>query len=169
MATARHEKYDRKELLKELDSCLITQKEVDLNYDYWDNLYGVPPFSYETYALTDSTKPGRYTFGPLVFNHEPFYIGHGRLGRPKKSSILSRQLDKYTRKIHRMKLIEAEGGYVRPVIISRFYTKMRAQLSEKKLLMLIPNLSNSVFHLCEVPLNEDDYKIINIQTKILTT
>ena len=147
-----------------------TQKDVDFAYDKWDKTYGESPHEYETYVLTDGTKTGKYKFGPLTFNAEPFYVGCGRIGRHKKSSMLSRQLDRYNFKIERMKKIHREGGVTKVQIVGHYFTKNQASLAEKKLMNLIPKdfLENSLRHLCEVPLKGEDYNCMRT-VGILTT
>lgn len=141
-----------------LDDC-DTPKEVDQALDLWDKYYGIPPYSYEVYVLMDGTKPEKFVFGPLELNYEPFYVGHGQIGRNRKSAALGRQKDKYTHKVARMiDIVEKKGGVIRSRIINRFYTKNKAFMVEKKLMNLIPRsfLTNSLIHYCEVPLLVED-------------
>ncbi len=150
-----------------------TQKEIDEAHDSWDKHYGKPPYTYYVYVLLDGTQPGKYTFGPLRFDHEPFYVGHGKGDRIKKSAMLSRQLDKYTHKVKRMQEIEKDGGTIRPQIVGYFYTKEKAFLVEKKVMNLITRkyLTNGVLHLCEVPLRKEDYNVLSLMggSRLLVT
>lgn len=142
-----------------LEDC-TTYKERDEMFDlYWDESYRETQYyQYETYVLCDSRRPGRYVFGPLQLTHEPFYVGHGKRNRYKKSMALGRQLDKYCFKVKRMIEIIEGGGVIRPVIIGRYYTKRKAEVVERKLMNTIPKdlLENSVFSLCEIPLTKED-------------
>ena len=144
-----------------LEDC-YNQKEINKIHDLWDEYYGEHPKSYEVYVLTDGTKPGDYNYGPLFFGYEPFYVGHGEIGRHRKSMGVGRQLDKYCFKTQRMIEIISKGGSIRPKIVGYFYTKTKAALVEKKLMNLIPRniLTNSLYHLCEVPLVKEDYKLM---------
>jgi hypothetical protein len=142
-------------LLEDCNTC----KERDQAYDYWDDYYKENPYyQYETYILTDSRRPGKYEFGPLVLTHEPFYVGHGKKGRHVESMALGRQLDKYCFKVKRMIEIIESGGVIRPVVVGWYYTKKKAELVEKKLMNTIPKsyLENSSLFLCEIPLKKED-------------
>lgn len=154
-----------------IENGCYTQKQIDEAHDQWDERYGKPPFKYQVYALLDGRRQGKYEFGPLLFNYEPFYVGCGDKRRAERSARLSRQMDKYTHKVKRMMEIERDGGIIRCQVISYFYTRYKALLVEKKLMNLIPRqyLTNSTIHLCEVPLKEEDYKNINLgKNQILT-
>lgn len=144
-----------------LEDCK-SQKEIDEAHDLWDYFYGEPPYSYYVYVLLDGRRPGKYKFGPLEFTYEPFYVGHGKKDRVKKSGMLSRQLDKYCHKVKRMIEIEKDGGVIRYQIVGYFYTKEKAALVEKKLMNVIPRnyLTNGLIHLCEVPLKKEDYNVL---------
>lgn len=146
---------------------LHEQHVIDMAHDKWDIYYGQYPYSYEVYTLADPRFQGRYEFGPLRFNYKPFYVGHGELGRALKSSAYGRQLDKYTHKIKKMKEIKKAGMRPRIYIVGRFMTKNKAFVVEKKLMNLIPDLSNSLFHLCEIPLLEEDYDALKSIKKLL--
>ena len=152
-----------------LEDC-CNQKEIDEVHDKWDEYYGKGYCRYEVYVLMDSTIPGKFMFGPLVFDHEPFYVGHGRNGRAKISASIGRQQDKYNFKSKRMKDIQDNGGYIRWTVINRFKTKTKAFVVEKKIMNLIPRnyLTNSLLHLCEVPLLESDYTYMINSTEVLT-
>jgi len=165
MAEKYDEHYDGLGLIEEG----MLKKEIDEVHDYWDDYYGEHPYSYETYVLVDSTKPGEYKFGDLTFNYEPFYVGHGKIGRHKKSGSLARQLDKYNFKIKRMIKINNNGGCIRAVIVGRYQTKVKANLVERKLMNTIPKqyLTNSLLHLCEVPLKKEDCNCM-CQSGVLT-
>ena len=156
------EKYPGEDIHDYLKNC-NSQKEIDEMHDRWDLCYGIYPLQYEVYLLLDGTKPGDYIFGPLTFTHEPFYVGYGSLGRHRKSAGFGRQLDRYNFKVEKMKEIIKKGGTIRCVILNRFYTKNKAMLVEKKLMNLIPRppLTNSMIHLCKVPLKPEDYQCMN--------
>ena len=135
-------------------------------WDEWDKHYGKPPFSFEAYVLTDSTRPMIVDFPPfLQFHHRPFYVGEGIWQvRAEKSSEFGRQMkDGYDRKTKMLREIHGRGGHVIPVRIGEFYTKQKAQAVERKLMHTIP-LSflegNSDFNLCEIPLTASDCNLI---------
>jgi hypothetical protein len=150
-----------------LEDCR-TQREIDYALDDWDAYYGKYPNSYEVYVLLDSTKPGIYKFGTLEFDYEPFYVGHGQIGRSKKSASLWGQIDIYSFKTKRMKEIAKKRGSIRYYKIGYFQTKTKAFMVEKKLMNLIPRsyLTNSLLHLCEVPIIPKDYEILTMRNNL---
>ena len=142
----------------------MTFKEKDRARDCWDYYYGIYPYDYEVYLLMDSTKPGRYKYGPIECTHEPFYVGCGkRYIRVRESKALGRQRDKYLLKVHRMEEIINAGGYIRHQIIGCYFTETKSKLVEKKIMNLIPRnvLTNATFHFCEIPLLKEDYELHN--------
>jgi len=166
MAETREALNDKYGLVNKDTMSFIQQDE---GRDQWDKVYGCPPYEYEVYVLTDPTKPGNYNFDSLHFTHEPFYVGYGKKGkRAYESRKLGRQLDKYSHKVKRIKEIYEGGSIPRITIIGTYYTETKAKLMEKKLMNTIPRqyLTNSVTHLCEVPIKEEDFS--NICDGILT-
>jgi hypothetical protein len=147
--------------------CKRNRVKIDMMRDSWDIIYGRYPYSYEVYALTDSTKPIVFSLSYLSFTHEPFYIGHGKYNkRFRESMALGRQKDKYTKKVRAMiKIIEQQGGVIRPIQIGKFYTKEKASIVEKKIISLFDltypgMLQNSLYNACQVPLFKSDCNII---------
>jgi len=139
-------------------------KEKDQARDCWDEYYGLYPYDYEVYLLLDSTKPGKYVYGPIECTHEPFYVGSGkRYVRVRESKLVGRQKDKYTHKVKRMIQIIKQGGCIRHQIVGCYFTETKARLVEKKIMNLIPRnvLTNSTSHLCEIPLIKEDYTLNN--------
>lgn len=137
------------------------QEVINLAHDRWDIEYGRGSKDFVVYVFTDGTRPGNYQYGPLTFNHQPFYVGEGRASdRITESIALGRQKDKYQDKVIRMKqIIEDKAGQIHWIVINSFYTEKKAKIVEKKLLQLIgrPPLTNLSFTSCEIPLKREDY------------
>jgi hypothetical protein len=148
-----------------LAKCNGDKKLIDEQYDLWDIYYGVHPYSYDVYVLTDGTRPIKLNFGLLEFFHDPFYVGHGDIRkRVRESKALGRQKDKYCLKTIRMiEIVETRGGSIRPVIIGRFQTKEKAALVERKIMNTIPRsfLCNGTINYCEIPLTLDDCNVMH--------
>lgn len=138
--------------------------EADQLYEQWDRLYGDGKNDFEVYVLTDVTRPVLLNFGPYIqFNHQPFYVGYGAIGhRHQESMKIGRNQDKYCHKTKRLNEIRARGEYPRTVIIGHFNTQKKAHLVERKLMNLIcwSFLTNSKYHLCEIPLIASDCNVI---------
>lgn len=156
---------DRTDYLNVLDECDGDKRSIDEAYEHWDDYYGIFPYSYDVYVLTDSTRPNKFIFGLLEFQYEPFYVGYGEIRkRVKESSALGRQKDKYCFKTMRMiEIVEQRGGRVRPVIIGRFKTAEKAALVERKIMNTIPRsfLTNCTLNYCEIPLSLDDCNVMH--------
>lgn len=152
-----------------LNECNGDKKLIDEVHDMWDEYYGVLPYSYDVYVLTDGTRPIKLNFGLLEFFHDPFYVGYGEIRkRVRESMALGRQKDKYCLKTMRMiEIIETRGGRIRPVIIGRFKTKEKASLVERKIMNTIPRsfLSNSTINYCEIPLTLADCNVMHMPAK----
>ena len=82
MGESRYAEYYAKDEIDDYDN-------PDELYDNWDFLYGKGTKDYETYILCDTSKPCNEQFGPLKFAYEPFYVGHGKRGRARKSCNIS--------------------------------------------------------------------------------
>lgn len=167
----------KEDFYKLLEGCCETgnSKEKDEAHDAWDDYYGKGSFDFDVYSLLDIRKPGSYIFGPLVFTHSPFYIGHGNgKQRVKKSRDYLQQSGEYNLKVKKMEEIYKETGNssMRVKIIGKFKTKNKAALVERKIIQLIRDnghvLDNSDFRLCEVPLKPEDYKLMD-HTYMVTT
>jgi hypothetical protein len=136
-------------------------------------MYGDSNLRYSVYVLTDSTKPGSYTYGMLSFNHEPFYVGSGIKGRRVKESLsLGRQMEReYSYKVQRMIDIKNMGGsLMRYIIIGNFCTKEKAELVERKIIHLIrltTRLENSIQLFCAVPLTVSDCNVMSETETVL--
>lgn len=63
---------------------------------------------YYIYVFLDGTKPGKYTYGDINFDYEPFYVGKGT-GNRLKSSLLDRESPF---KINKIKKIRRIGGEI---------------------------------------------------------
>ena len=148
------------------------KRQLDLEYENWDTMYGDTNYRYSVYVLTDSTKPGSFTYGFLTFTHEPFYVGCGIINRRvQESSRLGRQMEReYSYKIQRMIKIKKAGGTLRHIIIGNFYTDEKAKLVERKIIHLIrettTRLENSIQLLCAVPLMPSDCNVM-METEIV--
>ena len=138
---------------------------IDEAYDWWDVMYGEGTFDYEAYVLCDTSKKGNYKFGPLEFRYKPIYVGHGKSGRAKRSCNISLYEMAVPKTLKQAKLKELAENKVsiRFCIIGRFQTKKKAEIVEKKLLTLIPKeyLCKSLYHLCTIPLQKQDYEFYN--------
>jgi hypothetical protein len=62
------------------------------------------------YVLLDPRKPGNYTYGPLKFDHEPFYVGKGCGGRKNVHSSNCVYNKWKARKIKAMEALELQYG-----------------------------------------------------------
>lgn len=146
-------KYDGLNILDEF-------RTKDEAYDQWDDYYGRGYYSYEVYVLTDMTKPGKYQYGLITLEYEPFYVGHGRIGRMKKSWNIDWD-NIHTFKQQRILEIGKKGGNIYGYKLGLFYTKNKASVVEKKVMNIIPRelLTNSVINYCPVPLTEKDLNI----------
>ena len=66
------------------------------------------------YVLLDPRKPGKFVYGPLKFDHEPFYVGKGK-GNRDRSHFRTGNLDKDTKsrrniyRVNKIKRILAAG------------------------------------------------------------
>jgi len=142
------------------------KRQLDIEYENWDIMYGDNIQRYSVYVLTDTTKPGLCTYGPLTFTHEPFYVGSGIMGRRVKESMsIGRQMEReYSYKIQRMLQIKQAGGTtMRYVIIGHYFTEEKAKLVERKIIHLIDpitRLSNSVRLFCDIPLTPYDCNVM---------
>lgn len=141
------------------------KRQIDFEYENWDIMYGDGNYRYQVYVLTDSTRPGSYTYDILSFTHEPFYVGSGIISRRVQESIrLGRQMEReYSYKIQRMINIQKMGGSMRYIIIGNFCTKEKAQLVERKIIHLIrekTRLENSIQLFCAVPLTPSDCNVM---------
>jgi len=102
--------------------------------------------TYVVYVLLDETKPGKYKFGPLSFDYEPFYVGEGQRIRPAKSKkSVSFESDISTAKEER--IYQMDNDDVGTQIIGYYKDKNEAKFIEAKMLYLIPKkyLVNSNF------------------------
>jgi hypothetical protein len=149
----------REQLIKE-GTFWHEQQAIDMAHDLWDEHYGQGSKDYEVYALLNGLKGGNFTYGPLKFKYEPFYIGEGKSGhRCKESRSLGRQLDKFYDKVYMIKKLTESGNSIRWQVINKFQTKKKAHIVEKKIIKLIgtPPLTNHLFSRCELPLKREDY------------
>ena len=144
---------DKKSILKWWDD-----KKIDEEYE---DEYGDGIRDYVVYALLDNSKSGIYNHGPLKFQAEPFYIGHGKKGRPKSSATFN-ILNWQTRKNRRLDKIYRSKNSVCMMIIGRFQTKVKAKLVERKILNIIPrdSLTNATFPDCNLDLLKNDYSTL---------
>ncbi len=124
-------------------------------YDYWDIMYGDGHIDYETYVLCDGREEGIFEYYPFRFKHKPFYVGHGKRGRRKKSCYLKWYEEPKSYKEIKLNEIYKDGGSIYPYIIGLFETKKKALLEEKKLIKVFSrdDLSNSVFYPCDIPID----------------
>ena len=138
--------------------------EKDQEYENWDKNYGDGNFDYQTYILTDNTRPVRIKIGEyLDLNHQPYYVGQGQYGiRVKRSQEVGRNQDKYCYKTARINEMDARGGGTAEIIVGNFQTQRQAELVEKKLMREIDwsYLTNQQYHYCEIPLTADDCNVI---------
>jgi len=128
-------------------------------WDSWDNIYGVGKKDFEVYILGNESEPGEYTYGPLTLYCKPIYVGKGKRGRSIESAAVGRQRDKGGEKVQRLEKMQQRNQQVKIYIINRFYTELKANVVEMKLLNLIPKseLTNCEFPFCELPLLPGDF------------
>jgi len=167
-----YQKYNCPIREKDGNLTVIPSAERDMAHEEWDLVYGMPPLSYEVYALLDGNRHGCYEIGPFKFNHEPFYIGQGKIRkRHKDSKGKGRQQDKFTLKVERINDIIRIGGHyaVKHQIINTFYTQEKAKLVERKLIRLIGQryLTNHLFTHILQPLMEADYQFNEAETLLM--
>jgi len=126
-------------------------------YEY----YGASPFNVEdcysyhekgginlVYVLLDHTKPGHYEFKDFYFDYEPFYVGMGKLERPRNSIKKALKHNVLHEKGNRIRYIYSKSNKP-PVLIycGSYPFRNHAQLVEAKLINIIGRkyLTNSVF------------------------
>ena len=159
------------------ESCSGYSPTKDQEFEKWDYRYGTGGLDFLVYALFDKTKPHvPYTFGPLTFMGYPFYIGHGDARTRMKKTCDFLQQKEYTLKTEWMQKIYNDTGcsYMSYTLIGKFKTKPKAALVERKIIKLLydskHHFSNAYLHRCEVPLQEEDYRLLmNNNYNIITT
>lgn len=89
------------------------------------------------YIYLDPRKPGTYTYGELLFDYEPFYVGKGT-GDRKHEHIRSIKSSKHSYKNNKIKKI-IEETQSKPIIITYFKNLFEtdAYEFEKKLITII--------------------------------
>jgi hypothetical protein len=84
---------------------------------------------YYVYVYLDPRKPGKYKYGKLKFDYEPFYVGKGHKGRYRQHIYSIRAKDENTHRTRKIKKILRLG--LKPIII--FYKKNIFDKQAKKI------------------------------------
>lgn len=95
---------------------------------------------YYVYVYTDPTKPGNYTYGELIFTHEPFYIGKGKDDRlyDHLKRLYHKTKHDYTR-VKKQRLLKIIESGVQPNVYKLYdnLTEDDALRKEKETILLI--------------------------------
>lgn len=90
---------------------------------------------YYVYALLDKSKPGKFIYGDLVLNYEPFYIGKGSKNRLNHTKVLYN--NKKTFKYNKIKSLKNNGFEILSIKIYDNLTECESFSEEKRLISII--------------------------------
>ncbi|QRE00242.1 hypothetical protein [Burkholderia phage BCSR5] len=95
---------------------------------------------YYCYVLLDPRKPGKFKYGSLVFNHEPFYVGKGKRRRCTshiRSAKKGKCLDGNRHKFNKIRSILRAGSEVIVQKSANTSTEERALAAEQRMIRAI--------------------------------